>query len=169
MRSCALSFAAIIWTVTALTAAKSTGVEDLLGFDLDGVTVTMTQEQIEERLMIEGFELAYYFQDVAKADYEEWRYRKTIEGSAERIFLVKAWNGLTEEIELHIKSEFDRDEERQMLLDVLGEPTGPCQYDEQIPLFHCAWTRGVPGSRVTVRADLREQDQRYIVERDIPK
>lgn len=169
MRPCALSFVTIIWTVTALTGAKSTGVEDLLGFDLDGVTVTMTQEQIEERLTIAGFQFTHYFQDSHNAEYEERHYRKKIEGSSERIFLVKAWDGLTEEIELHIKSEFDSNEKRRMLLDVLGEPTGSCPYDKQIPLFHCAWTRGVLGSRVTVRADLREQDQRYIVERDIPK
>ena len=90
----------------------------------------MTQEQIEERLTIAGFQLTHYFQDSHNAEYEERHYRKKIEGSSERIFLVKAWDGLTEEIELHIKSEFDSNEKRQMLLDVLGEPTGSCPYDK---------------------------------------
>ena len=161
---------ATILAICAPQSAIAEGVEDILGFDVDGVTVTMTPAQIDDELVAQGYERLDVATKAISTRQSQSHYRDEQADSTSEIS-ARAWDDLVEQVEMTMRYQgnFDVARERTSLIELLGEPDRGCNYLEKMARFGCTWVAGAPGAQARLEVDLSRNGGVYSITRDVPR
>ncbi len=163
-------FFGAVFAICAPHSVLAESVEDILGFDVDGVTVTMTPAQIDDELIAQGYERLEGSAKAISTRQSESHYRdEQAESMSEISALV--WDDLVEKVEMttRFQGDFDVAGERTSLVELLGEPNRGCNYLEKMARFGCTWVAGAPGAQARLEVDLTRNGGVYSITRDVPR